>query len=240
MLELRAGVGGREAGLFASQLLRMYERFAAKMRWRVTLTEVSFGCDGGIKRAVADVVGEGVGLWLAHEAGVHRVQRVPKTETRGRVHTSTVTLALLPSAGASCELGLLNSDLKIETMRASGAGGQHVNTTDSAVRITHLPTGVTACASCRSQHQNRAMALKLLRERVAARALSNAAADAAGVRAAQVADGARAHRARTYSFVMDKVTDHKLGRSVVGVARVLDGELQLLVRAPAPGAGASF
>ncbi|MFP3038858.1 MAG: PCRF domain-containing protein [Candidatus Hodgkinia cicadicola] len=228
VLELRAGVGGCEASLFAEQLLRMYEKFAAKMKWKSKLLALNRS-KGGVKEAVLEITGWGASRWLEHEVGVHRVQRVPRTETRGRVHTSTATLALLPPFDGGDKLGIETSDLRIETMRASGAGGQHVNTTDSAVRITHLPTGMTVRCSQRSQHSNRTNALRILSRKLSCRATSDSLKARAAVRALQVGCASRTEKIRTYSFVQDRVTDHRLGRSVSCVSKVLAGDLRPLI-----------
>jgi len=166
---------------------------------------------------------------LKHEAGVHRVQRVPRTETKGRIHTSTATVAVLPAASDCHQIDVVSSDLKIETMRSTGAGGQHVNTTDSAVRITHLPTGTTACSSQRSQHQNRTKAMALLKQRLAALSKSVVLGDRAQSRRTQIGSGDRTEKVRTYSFMQDKVTDHKHKVVASGVNKILNGDLKLFV-----------
>ncbi|XXM93616.1 peptide chain release factor-like protein [Candidatus Hodgkinia cicadicola] len=229
VVEIRQGVGGLEASLFAEQLLKMYERFALKMCWSAETICVTPAFGGGVKEASILIAGEGSNLWLKHEAGVHRVQRVPRTETRGRVHTSTATVAVLPAASDGDQIEIATSDLKVETMRSTGAGGQHVNTTDSAVRITHLPTGTTACCSQRSQHQNRAKAMAMLKHRLVALSKLVASCNRAQSRRAQIGSGDRTEKMRTYSFMQDKVTDHKRKVVASGVNKILNGDLKLFV-----------
>lgn len=229
VIELKPGVGGAEASLFAEQLLRMYVKFAIRMGWNCDIICASSAEGGGIKEASLLIAGKDAALWLAHEPGVHRVQRVPQTETKGRVHTSAVTVAILAAVDDVDQVQLLPSELKIETMRASGAGGQHVNTTDSAVRITHLPSGVTACSSKKSQHQNRAKAMALLKYRLITLTKSNMLCSQRKLRRAQVGSGDRTEKMRTYNFARDSVTDHKLRISSSGVDKILNGELKSFV-----------
>ncbi|XXN13758.1 MAG: PCRF domain-containing protein [Candidatus Hodgkinia cicadicola] len=229
VIEIKPGVGGVEASVFAEQLLRMYNKFAAKMGWNCEVVCATAAEGGGVKEASLLIEGKDIGTWLAHEPGVHRVQRVPQTESKGRVHTSTATVAVLAAVNDISQIQLLQSELKIETMRASGAGGQHVNTTDSAVRITHLPSGITACSSKKSQHQNKASAMALLKHRLMSLAKSNMLSEQRELRKAQVRTAERTEKVRTYNFVQDRVTDHKLKISISGVNKVLDGELKLFI-----------
>ncbi|AUG34183.1 Peptide chain release factor 1 [Candidatus Hodgkinia cicadicola] len=229
VVELKPGVGGTEASLFAEQLLRMYVKFAIKMSWSCDIMCANSAEGGGIKEASLLIAGKDASAWLAHEPGVHRVQRVPQTETKGRVHTSAVTVAILTAVDGVDQIQLLPSELKIETMRASGAGGQHVNTTDSAVRITHLPSGITACSSRRSQHQNRAKAMALLKYRLITLTRFNVLGSQRELRKAQVGNGDRTEKTRTYNFARDVVTDHKFKVSSSGVDKILNGELKPFV-----------
>ncbi len=223
ILEVRAGTGGDEAALFAGDLFRMYQRYAQSRGWRVEVDSVSEGEVGGYKEIIASVTGEGVFGRLKFESGVHRVQRVPDTETQGRIHTSAATVAVLPEA-EDVEIEINDADIRIDTYRSSGAGGQHVNKTDSAVRITHLPTGVVVTSSEKSQHQNRARAMKNLKARLydmQRAALDNARADA---RKSQVGSGDRSERIRTYNFPQGRVTDHRINLTLYNLPKVMEGE----------------
>ena len=223
ILEVRAGTGGDEAALFAGDLFRMYQRYAQLQGWRVEVDSVSEGEMGGYKEIIASVTGDGVfGRWK-FESGVHRVQRVPATEAQGRIHTSAATVAVLPEA-EDVEIEINESDLRIDTYRSSGAGGQHVNKTDSAVRITHLPTGVVVTSSEKSQHQNRARAMKNLKARLydmQREALDTARSDA---RKSQVGSGDRSERIRTYNFPQGRVTDHRINLTLYNLAKVMEGD----------------
>ncbi len=223
ILEVRAGTGGDEAALFAGDLFRMYQRYAQLQGWRVEIDSVSEGEMGGYKEIIASVTGDGVfGRWK-FESGVHRVQRVPATEAQGRIHTSAATVAVLPEA-EDVEIEINESDLRIDTYRSSGAGGQHVNKTDSAVRITHLPTGVVVTSSEKSQHQNRARAMKNLKARLydmQREALDTARSDA---RKSQVGSGDRSERIRTYNFPQGRVTDHRINLTLYNLAKVIEGD----------------
>jgi peptide chain release factor 1 len=223
ILEVRAGTGGDEAALFAGDLFRMYQRYATLQGWRVEVDSVSEGEMGGYKEIIASVTGDGVfGRWK-FESGVHRVQRVPATEAQGRIHTSAATVAVLPEA-EDVEIEINDSDLRIDTYRSSGAGGQHVNKTDSAVRITHLPTGVVVTSSEKSQHQNRARAMKNLKARLydmQREALDSARSDA---RKSQVGSGDRSERIRTYNFPQGRVTDHRINLTLYNLAKVMEGD----------------
>lgn len=223
ILEVRAGTGGDEAALFAGDLFRMYQRYAQLQGWKVEIDSVSEGEMGGYKEIIASVTGDGVfGRWK-FESGVHRVQRVPATEAQGRIHTSAATVAVLPEA-EDVEIEINDSDLRIDTYRSSGAGGQHVNKTDSAVRITHLPTGVVVTSSEKSQHQNRARAMKNLKARLydmQREALDTARSDA---RKSQVGSGDRSERIRTYNYPQGRVTDHRINLTVYNLPKVMEGD----------------
>lgn len=223
ILEVRAGTGGDEAALFAGDLFRMYQRYAQTRGWRVEIDSVSEGEVGGYKEIIASITGDGVFGRLKYESGVHRVQRVPETEAGGRIHTSAATVAVLPEV-EDVEIEINDADLRIDTYRASGSGGQHVNKTDSAVRITHLPTGIVVTSSEKSQHQNRARALKVLKARLydqQREALDTARADA---RKSQVGSGDRSERIRTYNFPQGRVTDHRINLTLYNLAKVIEGE----------------
>ena len=223
ILEVRAGTGGDEAALFAGDLFRMYQRYAQNHGWRVEIDSVSEGEVGGYKEIIASITGDGVFGRLKFESGVHRVQRVPETEAGGRIHTSAATVAVLPEV-EDVEIEIRDQDLRIDTYRSSGAGGQHVNKTDSAVRITHLPTGIVVTSSEKSQHQNRARALKVLQARLydqQREALDTARADA---RKSQVGSGDRSERIRTYNFPQGRVTDHRINLTLYNLAKIIEGE----------------
>jgi peptide chain release factor 1 len=231
VLEIRAGTGGDEASLFAAQLFRMYTRYAERHGWRVeALTSSPTGL-GGFKEVIALVQGRGAFSRLKFEGGVHRVQRVPVTETQGRIHTSTVTVAVLPEA-EDVEVELADKDLRIDVYRSSGPGGQSVNTTDSAVRVTHLPTGlVVTCQDEKSQHKNKAKALKILRARLLERARQDQQSEIAANRKAMVGTGERSEKIRTYNFPQSRVTDHRVNLTLHTLDRVVDGDLDPLVDA---------
>jgi peptide chain release factor 1 len=223
MLEIRAGTGGDEAALFAADLYRMYERFAAEQGWRVELVSANANELGGFKEAVAHVSGNGVYARLKFESGVHRVQRVPVTENGGRIHTSAATVAILPEPD-EVDVSIEDKDLKIDVYRASGAGGQHVNTTDSAVRITHLPTGtVVTCQDGRSQHKNKEKAMQVLRARLFEAQRDAAHGAEADLRKAMVGSGDRSERIRTYNFPQGRVTDHRINLTLHRLPEVLEG-----------------
>ncbi len=223
ILEVRAGTGGDEAALFAGDLFRMYQRYAQLQGWRVEVESISEGDAGGFKEIIASITGDGVFGRLKFESGVHRVQRVPETEAGGRIHTSAATVAVLPEV-EDVEIEINESDIRIDTYRSSGAGGQHVNKTDSAVRITHLPTGVVVTSSEKSQHQNRARAMKVLQARLydmQRSALDNARADS---RKSQVGSGDRSERIRTYNFPQGRVTDHRINLTLYSLPKLLEGD----------------
>src|ERR1700760_3075580 len=230
ILEVRAGTGGDEAALFAGDLFRMYQRYAAERGWRVEIDSVSEGEMGGYKEIIAAVTGDGVFGRLKFESGVHRGQRVPATEAQGRIHTSAATVAVLPEP-EEVEIDIKTEDIRIDTYRSSGAGGQHVNKTDSAVRITHLPTGIVVTSSEKSQHQNRAKAMKVLQARLydmQRTALDTARADA---RKSQVGSGDRSERIRTYNFPQGRVTDHRINLTLYSLPKVIEGDLDELLDA---------
>ncbi|MFZ1660371.1 MAG: peptide chain release factor 1 [Paracoccaceae bacterium] len=224
ILEIRPGTGGEEAALFASDLLRMYQKHAEAQGWRFELLELTNTELGGIKEAMARIEGEGVFARMKFESGVHRVQRVPETEAGGRIHTSAATVAVLPEA-EEVEIDIPAADIRIDTMRASGAGGQHVNTTDSAVRITHLPTGIIVTSSEKSQHQNRANAMAVLRARLYDLERSRVAGERAADRKAQVGSGDRSERIRTYNFPQGRMTDHRINLTLYRLDAIMEGDL---------------
>ncbi len=223
MLEIRAGTGGDEAALFAGDLYRMYERYAAEQGWRIEPVSMSASEVGGFKEVVAQVSGNGVFAKLKFESGVHRVQRVPVTESGGRIHTSAATVAVLPEPD-EVDVAIEDKDLKIDVYRASGAGGQHVNTTDSAVRITHLPTGtVVTCQDGRSQHKNKEKAMQVLRARLFEAQRDAAQGEEAAARKAMVGSGDRSERIRTYNFPQGRVTDHRINLTLHRLPEILEG-----------------
>jgi len=224
ILEIRAGTGGDEASLFAGDLFRMYERYAAKQGWKVEVISDSAGTMGGYKEIIAEIRGRGAFAKLKFESGVHRVQRVPDTENSGRIHTSTATVAVLPEA-EDVDIDIDESDLKIDTLRSSGAGGQHVNKTESAVRITHIPSGiVVTMQEDRSQHRNRAKALAVLRSRLYDHEQQKINSARAAERRGQVGSGDRSERIRTYNFPQGRVSDHRINLTLYKLPQVIEGE----------------
>lgn len=223
ILEVRGGTGGDEAALFAGDLLRMYQRYADLQGWKFTLMEESPGEVGGYKEVVANITGKGVYAKLKYESGVHRVQRVPATETQGRIHTSAATVAVLPEV-EEIDIDIKAEDIRIDTMRSSGAGGQHVNTTDSAVRITHLPSGIVVTASQKSQHQNRATAMKVLQARLYEEQRNARDTARSEARKEQVGSGDRSERIRTYNFPQGRVTDHRINLTLYKLDKVIAGD----------------
>jgi peptide chain release factor 1 len=224
ILEIRAGTGGDEASLFAGDLFRMYERFAARNGWKVEIVSASEGAVGGYKEIIAEVMGRGAFAKLKFESGVHRVQRVPNTETQGRIHTSAATVAVLPEV-EEVDIKINPSDLKIDTMRSGGAGGQHVNKTESAIRITHLPSGIAIVVQEeRSQHKNRAKAMATLRARLYDAEKQKLDSERAAARRGQVGSGDRSERIRTYNFPQGRVSDHRISLTLYKLPQILDGE----------------
>jgi peptide chain release factor 1 len=224
ILEIRAGTGGDEAALFAGDLFRMYERYAAKQGWKTEILSISEGSKGGLKEVIAEVHGRGVFAKLKFESGVHRVQRVPDTEASGRIHTSAATVAVLPEV-EDVDIQIKDDDLKIDTMRAQGAGGQHVNKTESAIRITHLPSGIIVFVQEeRSQHKNKAKALKMLRAKLYDAQRSKLDAERAAERRGQIGSGDRSERIRTYNFPQGRVTDHRINLTLHKLPQVMEGE----------------
>lgn len=224
ILEIRAGTGGQEAALFAADLLRMYERYAGLRGWRFELLDVSETDLGGIKEAVAEIAGRGAYARLKYEAGVHRVQRVPDTETQGRIHTSAATVAVLPEV-EEIDLAIPEEEIRVDVLRASGAGGQHVNKTESAVRLTHLPSGIVVYQqSERSQHRNKTRALTILRAKLYDLERQARDAQRAGERRAQVGSGDRSERIRTYNFPQNRLTDHRIGLTLYKLDQIITGE----------------
>ena len=231
VVEVRAGTGGDEAALFCAALVRMYRLLADRKGWRIEVASLSEGIPGSFKEAVFTVRGKGAYGQLRYESGVHRVQRVPDTESQGRVHTSAATVAVLPEA-EDVEVDIDPADLRVDVFRSSGPGGQSVNTTDSAVRVTHLPTGVVvSCQDEKSQHKNKARALKVLRSRLLERRTAERDAERAAERRSQVGTGDRSAKIRTYNFPQNRVTDHRVGLSVHRLADVMNGELDEFVTA---------
>jgi peptide chain release factor 1 len=224
ILEIRAGTGGDEAALFAGDLFRMYERYAAKQGWKVEIISQNEGTKGGFKEIIAEVRGRGAFSKLKFESGVHRVQRVPDTEASGRIHTSAATVAVLPEV-EDVDIQINEKDLQIDTMRASGAGGQHVNKTDSAIRITHMPSGIViAVQEERSQHKNRARAMALLRARLYDAERTKRDSERAAERRGQIGSGDRSERIRTYNFPQGRVTDHRINLTLYKLPQVMEGE----------------
>ena len=230
ILEIRAGTGGSEAALFGGDLFRMYERFAGSNGWKVEVLSSSEGEAGGYKEIIATISGKGVFSRLKFESGVHRVQRVPETEAGGRIHTSAATVAVLPEA-EEIDIEIRPEDIRIDTMRSSGAGGQHVNTTDSAVRITHIPSGIVVTSSEKSQHQNRAKAMQVLRSRLFDMERQRADSERSADRKSQVGSGDRSERIRTYNFPQGRVTDHRINLTLYKLDRMMEGEIDEVVDA---------
>ncbi|MBY6115423.1 peptide chain release factor 1 [Mameliella alba] len=230
MLEIRPGTGGDEAALFAGDLARMYQRYAEARGWRWEVIEEQHSELGGVRELVVRIVGEGVFARLKFESGVHRVQRVPETESGGRIHTSAATVAVLPEA-EEVDIRIDPNDLRIDTMRSSGAGGQHVNTTDSAVRITHLPTGIVVTSSEKSQHRNREIAMQVLRARLYDQQRQAADAERSADRKAQVGSGDRSERIRTYNFPQGRMTDHRIGLTLYRLEQIMQGDLDEIIDA---------
>lgn len=230
ILEIRPGTGGEEAALFAADLLRMYQRYAEAQGWSCTVLDLNETELGGIREVTASLKGVGVFARMKYESGVHRVQRVPATESGGRIHTSAATVAVLPEA-EDVDIDIPATDIRIDTMRSSGAGGQHVNTTDSAVRITHLPTGVVVTSSEKSQHQNRAIAMQVLRTRLYDLERQRIAQERSADRKNQVGSGDRSERIRTYNFPQGRMTDHRINLTLYKLDQVMAGDLDEVIDA---------
>jgi peptide chain release factor 1 len=231
-LEIRAGTGGDESALFAGNLFRMYSRFAERRRWKVEIVSESASDLGGFKEVIARVVGAGAYAKLKFESGGHRVQRVPETEAQGRIHTSACTVAVLPEADPVADITINPADIRVDTFRASGAGGQHVNKTDSAVRITHLPSGlVVECQDDRSQHRNRAQAMAVLASRLVDRDRQERQQKEAAHRKSLIGSGDRSERIRTYNFPQGRVTDHRINLTLYKIDAIMDGDLDELIGA---------
>jgi peptide chain release factor 1 len=231
-LEIRAGTGGDESALFAGDLLRMYTRFAERNRWQVEVVSESPGDAGGYKEVIARVVGSGAYSKLKFESGGHRVQRVPATETQGRIHTSAATVAVMPEADDASDVQINPADVRVDTFRASGAGGQHVNKTDSAVRLTHAPTGIVVeCQDARSQHKNREQAWRVLAARIKDKQMREAQAKEASERKSLIGSGDRSDRIRTYNFPQGRVTDHRINLTLYKLADVMNGAMEELLTA---------
>ena len=230
-LEIRAGTGGDEAAIFSGDLFRMYSKYAEKCGWRIEVVSANEGEHGGYKELIARVVGQNVYSRLKFESGAHRVQRVPETESQGRIHTSACTVAILPEPDEVNDVDIRSEDLRIDTYRSSGAGGQHVNTTDSAVRITHLPTGVVVeCQEERSQHKNKAKAMSLLQAKLLSSAQEAAARETSDTRRNLVGSGDRSERIRTYNYPQGRVTDHRINLTLYKLAEVMEGDLDEVIK----------
>ncbi len=232
ILEIRAGTGGEESALFAGNLFRMYTRYAERQRWQVEVMSSSESDLGGYKEIIARIVGHGAYSKLKFESGGHRVQRVPETEAQGRIHTSACTVAVMPEADEIAEVQINAADLRVDTFRASGAGGQHINKTDSAVRLTHIPTGIVVeCQDGRSQHQNKAQAMRVLAARINDAQLRAAQAKEAAQRKSLIGSGDRSERIRTYNFPQGRVTDHRINLTLYKIDMIMDGDMEELVMA---------
>lgn len=230
ILEIRAGTGGDEAAIFAGDLFRMYSRYASGQGWRLEIDSISEGEAGGYKEIIASVTGEGVFGKLKFESGVHRVQRVPATEAGGRIHTSAATVAVLPEA-VDVDIEIRDQDLRIDTYRSSGAGGQHVNKTDSAVRITHIPSGIVVTSSEKSQHQNRAIAMRNLKAKLYDQQRQALDDQRSGDRKAQVGSGDRSERIRTYNYPQGRITDHRINLTLYSLSTFMEGDIEAMVNA---------
>jgi peptide chain release factor 1 len=231
-LEIRAGTGGDESALFAGDLIRMYSRYAERHGWRLEVVSQSQGEQGGFKEIIAKISGQGAYSRLKFESGGHRVQRVPATETQGRIHTSACTVAVMPEADEIGEVVLNPAELRVDTFRASGAGGQHINKTDSAVRVTHLPSGIVVeCQDDRSQHKNKAQALSVLAARIKDKQLRERQAKEAATRKSLIGSGDRSERIRTYNFPQGRVTDHRINLTLYKIDQIMDGDMDDLINA---------
>jgi peptide chain release factor 1 len=230
-LEIRAGTGGDEAAIFSGDLFRMYSKFAESQRWKLEVISESDGDHGGYKEIIVRIIGKGVYSKLKFESGAHRVQRVPETESQGRIHTSACTVAILPEADEQDEIEINKADLRVDTFRASGAGGQHVNKTDSAIRLTHLPSGIVVeCQDERSQHKNRAKAMAVLQARLNSAQSDAAAKEQSEQRKSLVGSGDRSERIRTYNFPQGRVTDHRINLTLYKLSEVMEGSLEEVIQ----------
>ena len=239
IVEIRPGTGGEEAALFAGDLLRMYQRYCDAQGWKFNIVEESQTELGGVKEVIANVQGEGVFAKLKYESGVHRVQRVPETESGGRIHTSAATVAVLPEA-EDVDIDIPATDIRIDTMRASGAGGQHVNTTDSAVRITHIPTGIIVVSAEKSQHRNREIAMQVLKTRLFDLERQRVDGERSADRKAQVGSGDRSERIRTYNFPQGRMTDHRINLTLYSLGQIMQGDLDEVIEALSADAQAAL
>ncbi|MBL4772795.1 MAG: peptide chain release factor 1 [Alcanivoracaceae bacterium] len=229
-LEIRAGTGGDEASIFSGDLFRMYSRYAEGKKWQISIVTVSEGEHGGFKEVIAQIEGDGAYSRFKFESGTHRVQRVPATESQGRVHTSACTVAILPVTDAIQDIDINPADLRIDTFRASGSGGQHVNKTDSAIRLTHLPTGIVVeCQDQRSQHKNKARAMKLLQSRITDIEKDKQASEQSEARKLQVGSGDRSQRIRTYNYPQGRITDHRINLTLYKLPEVMEGDLDQVI-----------
>ncbi len=231
-LEIRAGTGGDEAAIFAGDLFRMYSRYAERRGWKIEIVSENLGEHGGYKEIITRVVGKDVYGNLKFESGAHRVQRVPETESQGRIHTSACTVAILPEADTVDEVEVNKADLRVDTFRASGAGGQHVNKTDSAIRITHIPSGIVVeCQDERSQHKNRAKAMSLLQAKLLSSAQSQQQSEQADERRSLVGSGDRSERIRTYNYPQGRITDHRINLTLYKLPEVMEGDMDMVIQA---------
>ncbi len=229
-LEIRAGTGGDEASIFSGDLFRMYSRYAEDKKWNISIVSVNEGEHGGFKEVIAQVEGDGAYSRFKFESGTHRVQRVPATESQGRVHTSACTVAILPVTDAVADIDISPADLRVDTFRASGAGGQHVNKTDSAIRLTHLPTGIVVeCQDQRSQHKNKARAMKLLQSRITDIEKEKQASEQSEARKLQVGSGDRSQRIRTYNYPQGRITDHRINLTLYKLPEIMEGDLDQVI-----------
>lgn len=232
ILEVRTGAGGEEAGIFAGELLRMYLRFAEKCGFSVELVDMNENDNGGVSEAVAEISGKNVYKLFKFESGVHRVQRIPKTESQGRIHTSTATVAVIPVSEENAEIKIKKEDVRVDTYRSSGAGGQHVNTTDSAIRLTHLPTGlVVTCQDGRSQHKNKEKAFQVLLSRLEQLEEEKKILEGSSARTSQIGTGDRSEKIRTYNFPQDRLTDHRIKQNFSNLPSIMEGEIDDIIEA---------
>ncbi len=229
IMEIRPGTGGDEASLFAKEIYDMYINFATYKNWKIKNIEININQSGGLRLAILSIEGDGVYKYLKYESGVHRVQRIPKTESNGRIHTSTISVVVMPKV-SNKEVNIKNEDLRIDVFRASGAGGQHINKTESAVRIKHLPTGITvSCQETRSQIQNRELALEILRSKVYEQQKEQREKETSNIRKEQIADSKRSEKIRTYNFPQDRITDHRIQKSFFGISSIMEKNFEEII-----------